>query len=426
MNHVLTLIIILLFLILASGFFSASETSMLSLNRYRLRHLARKKHRAAKRVTQLLKRPDRLLGVILLGNTFANILASSVATVLAIRWYGDIAVVPATFLLALVVLIFSEIVPKTLAVIYPERLAFSASSILVLLLKLFYPLVFCVNILSNGFLSLFNVNLGKKHNDELTNEEVRTLVHETTGQLSLGYKHMMLGVLDLGGMTVTDIKVPRNDIVGIDLTEDWSDILQQLAVGQHTRMPVYKENIDQVMGILHLRKALNLASQQKLDKKNLMNCMEEVYFIPEGTPLNVQLLNFREEKKRIGLIVDEYGDIQGLVTLEDILEEIVGEFTTNLTPSYKNIQRQKDGSYLINGGVSVRELNRKLHWELPVGGPKTLSGLIVEYLETIPESNVCLRLGGYPMEVVEIEENMLKTVRVWGDHSGEELLRHSK
>lgn len=223
----------------------------------------------------------------------------------------------------------------------------------------------------------------------------------------------MLGVLDLGDMTVDDIKVPKNDIVGIDIEESWADILKILSVSEHTRLPVYRENINQVLGMLHTRKVLNLACQGELDKAKLLSCMEEVYFIPEGASLNAQLLNFREEKKRIGLIVDEYGDVQGLLTLEDILEEIVGEFTTNLVPSYKHIQRQKDGCYLLNGTVSIRDLNRKLHLELPVGGPKTLSGLIVEYLETIPEGGVCLKLEGYPIEVIEIEENLLKTVKMW-------------
>ncbi len=403
---------ILLFLILASCFFSASETSMMSLNRYRLRHLVKKNYPVAKRVSRLIERPDRLLGVILIGNTFANILASSVTTILILDWYGEVAVVPATFLLAIIILIFSEIMPKTLAALYPERLAFQASGILSVLLKIFYPIVWCVNAISNGFLSLFNIHVGEKHLDALTSEEVKTLVHETTGHLSVGYKHMMLGVLDLGGMTVSDVKIPRNDIVGIDLQEKISTILEQLSTSAHTRMPVYKENIDKVQGMLHVRKALNLAAAGKLDKENLATCLEEVYFIPEGTPLNIQLLNFRENKQRIGLIVDEYGDIQGLLTLEDILEEIVGEFTTNLVPSYKYIQRQVDGSYLINGSIGIRELNRRLNWNLPTHGPKTLSGLVIEYLETIPEANVGLRLDGYVIEIVEIEENTLKKLKV--------------
>jgi Mg2+/Co2+ transporter CorB len=410
-HHVLLMSLCLL--ILASCFFSASETSMMSINRYRLRHLAQKKHAAATRVSQLLARPDRLLGVILIGNTLANMLASSIGALLAIHWLGDAAVVPASLLLSILILIIAEIMPKTLAVLYPEKIAFSVSRILSVLLKIFYPLVWSVNVISNGLLALFNVRVDKKNRDELSNEEVRTFVHETTGHLAVGYKHMMLGVLDLGGMTVNDVQIAKNDIIGINLKEDLSTILAQLAACQHTRMPVYKENINQVLGMLHLRKALNLAAMGKLDKDNLLSCLEEVYFIPEGTPLNIQLFNFREQKKRIALIVDEYGDIQGLITLEDILEEIVGEFTTNLNASYHPIQKQKDASYIVDGSMSIRELNRCLNWELPTTGPKTLSGLIVEYLETIPETAVGLKIAGHPMEVLEIEENTLKTVKIF-------------
>jgi len=418
LNHMYLLIIALVFLIFVSSFFSGSETGMMALNRYRLRHLASKKgpkNRVAKRVSRLLERPDRLLGIILIGNTFATILVSAIATLLAINLFGDIAVFPASIIIALLMLIFAEVIPKTLAAFYPERLAFAASGLLSILLKLLYPLVLCVNMISNGLLRLWGVNVKEKTLEDLTSDEVRTIVYESTSQISLGYKRMMLGVLDLARMTVDDVKVPRSDIVGIDLDDPWEKILQQLSTAQHTRLPVFTESIDKVQGILHLRKALNLASQGKLNKNNLLKICEEVYFIPEGTALNVQVVNFRQEKCRIGLIVDEYGDIQGLVTLEDILEEIVGEFTTNLSDSYKTIQVQRDGSYLVDGSVSVRELNRRLQLELSIDGPKTLSGLIVEYLEAIPSSNIGLRVDGYPMEVVQVEENTVKLVRIWPD-----------
>ncbi len=386
---------------------------MMAINRYRLRHLMRKNHAAAKRVSRLLERPDRLLGVILIGNTFANMLVSAVTTVIAIELYGSVAVVPATIIVALIVLIFAEITPKTLAVLHPERLAFSASWLLWLLLKLFYPLVFIANCISNGFLKLFKVDIQRATTDDLTGEEMRTLVFESAGQLAVGSKHMMLGVLDLSGISVDDIKVPRNDIVGIDLDASWSVILEQLSTSEHTRLPVFRESIDQVQGILHLRKALNLAANRELDKVKLLAILEETYFIPEGTLLNIQLVNFRQQKCRMGLIVDEYGDIQGLLTLDDILEEIVGEFTTNLPGSNKNIQHQKDGSYMIDGGINIRDLNRQMHWTLPTDGPKTLSGLIVENLETIPDFGVCLSIGEYRIEVVQIEENMVKLVKIW-------------
>ncbi len=416
-NSLHGLLILLFVLVVASGFFSGTETAMMALNRYRLRHLTRQGNKAAQRVSRLLEHPDRLLGVILIGNTFSNMLVSAVTTVIAIRLLGPLGVFPATLFIALIVLIFAEITPKTVAVLNPDRFAYPASWLLSVLLKLVYPLVFCANILSNGFLRLFKIKIKLRELEDLTGEEVRTLVFEATGQLSKGYKRMMLGVLDLGGMTVDDIQVPRNDIVGIDANDSWPEILAQLAHSEHTRLPVYSESIDQVQGMLHLRKALNLAGQGQLDKMSLLSLLEEVYFIPQGTPLNIQLLNFKREKHRIGLVVDEYGDILGLVTLDDILEEIVGEFTTNMSSSYKSIQRQRDGSYLVNGSISIRELNRELHWQLPTDGPKTLSGLIIEYLEIIPTAVVGLRLNGYAVEVVQTEENTIKLVRIWPKQS---------
>jgi Mg2+/Co2+ transporter CorB len=408
------LIIILFVLLLISSFFSGSETAMMAVNRYRLRHLKRQNHKAAQRVIKLLERPDRLLGIILIGNTFANMLISTVTTLVVITLFGNVAVVPATILMALIVLIFAEITPKTLAALHPERFAFPASGSLWLLLKLFYPLVFLANGISNTLLKLFKVNFSKKTSDDLSGEEMRTLVFESVGQLAISSRHMMLGVLDLSAITIDDIKVPRNEILGIDLDLPWPVILQQLSSSAHTRLPIFKENIDQVQGILHLRKALNLAAEGKLNKTTLMDIMEEVYFIPEGTLLNVQLVNFRKQKQRMGLIVDEYGDIQGLLTLDDILEEIVGEFTTNLAGAgKKNIQQLRDGSVQIDGNINIRELNRQLQWTLPTAGPKTLSGLIVENLETIPEGPVCLIIEDYRIEVIQIEENMLKRIKIW-------------
>lgn len=405
------MIIALVVLILISGFFSGSETSMMALNRYRLRHLVRKKNLAAQRVSKLLERPDRLLGVILIGNTFANVLASAVTTVLAIQVFGDFAVVPASILVAFLVLIFAEITPKTIAALYPERLAFPASSILLLLLKIFYPLVWMANTLSNSCLYLFGIRVTKKTVDLLTRDEIKTILYEATGQLD--DKTMMMGVLDLGGKTVDDVKVPRQDIRAINLDNSWPQILEQLSTSHHTRLPVYRDNIDNVLGILHLRKALHLAALGKLAPTTLLTVMEEVYFIPETTALNVQLLNFQQQRKRIGLVVDEYGDIKGLLTLDDILEEIVGDYTTSFVANFKLVELQKDGGYLVDGSASILDINRQLAMELPVDGPKTLSGLIVEYLETIPSSAVSLRLAGYPMDVIKFGENTIKLVKIW-------------
>jgi Mg2+/Co2+ transporter CorB len=407
------LIILLVLLILFSCFFSGSETAMMALNRYKLRHMMKKNHKGALHAGKLLERPDQLLGTILIGNTFANLLASAIATVLALQFFGEWAVLIVAMLLALIVLIFAEIMPKTLAVLYSEQLSLLVSWPLSFLLKLFYPLVWVATAIANGVLRIFGIKVEKGKLDELTGEEVRTLVHESTSQLALGSKKMMLGVLDLGGVTVNDIKVPKTDLVGIDIEAPWEETLKQLATAQHTRLPIYRENIENVSGIIHLRSALNLAAKNQLDKKALLKMAEEVYFIPDSTPLNVQLVNFRRQRKRIGLVVDEYGDIEGLVTIDDILEEIVGEFTTDMADAVKNVTPKKDGSFIVDGGITVRELNRRMHWEFSLSGPVTLSGMIIEYLETIPEKNICLTIDGYHMEVIQLEENMVKKVKVW-------------
>lgn len=404
---------VLVILILIAAFFSAAEIGMMSINRYRLRNLVRKKNPAAKRVSQLLERPDRLLGIILIGNNFANIFASAVATIIAVKLFGDIGVAIATVLLTLIILIFGEITPKTLAALYPEKIAFPSALVLKWLLFFLYPIVWIINTISNGLLRLFRVKLVKGGLDTISHEELRTIVREATGKTLSMYQEMLLSVLDLQKVTVDDIMVPRNEIIGIDLEQDWEEILKQLTVSQHTRLPVYRETIDQVEGMLHLRRALNLLAQNRLNKKTLSEIAGEIYFVPEGTPLNIQLLNFRQKKQRSGLVVDEYGDILGLITLEDILEEIVGEFTTNLAAARKDIQRQKDGSYLVDGSITIRELNRIMKWDFPTHGPKTLNGLIIEYLETLPSTDICLRLAGYPIEIDAVEENKIKTARIW-------------
>jgi Mg2+/Co2+ transporter CorB len=405
------LLIILIFLILLSGFFSSSETAMMSINRYRLRHLAKKHHPAAIRVSQLLDRPDRLLGIILIGNTFANIFASSVATLLALRFWEEIGVTATTLVLTLIVLIFSEITPKILAALYPQPISFFASLPLKLLLRILYPLVWFVSGIANSLLKFFHVEK-KSELDVFSQEELRTIVYEAVGKSASRYQAMLLGILDLGKATVEDIMIPRNEIIGLDLDDEWSKILSQLQRCQHTRIPIYKGSIDYVEGMLHVRKVLHLFAQNKLTKEDLLNAADQVYFIPEGTPLNDQLLNFQQRKARIGLVVDEYGDIEGLVTLEDILEEIVGQFTTDLTAATEEIIPQKDGTYLVEGGINIRELNRSLGWKLPIEGPKTLNGLILEYLQTIPNSLICLKIGNYRLEVVGIEGNFIKTVRI--------------
>ncbi|MDT8384801.1 MAG: HlyC/CorC family transporter [Gammaproteobacteria bacterium] len=403
---------VLIFLIILSAFFSGSETGLVSLNRYRLRHLAKTKHRGATRAAKLLERPDRLIGLILLGNNFVNILASSIATILALRLYGEGGIAIAAGILTLVILIFSEVAPKTLAVLHPERFAFPATWILSPLLKLLYPLVWLVNIAANGLLRLCGVNVNTATSQALSSEELRLVVTEAGAMIPRRHQMMLTNILDLEKATVDDIMVPRNDLIGINMDVDWDDILRQLTNAQHTRMPVYKGDINNVVGMIHVRNTLHLLTQKETQKEDLERWIRPAYFVPEGTPLNKQLLYFQREKRRSALVIDEYGDVQGLVTLEDILEEIVGEFTTDPTMHIKEVHRQSDGTYLVDGSASVRELNRVMHWKLPTSGPKTFSGLITEHMESIPEPGTSLMLAGYPVEIVQTKDNMVKTAQI--------------
>ncbi len=402
----------LIFLIILSAFFSGSETGLVSLNRYRLRHLAKTKHRGAARAAKLLERPDRLIGLILLGNNFVNILASSIATILALRLYGEAGIAIAAAILTLVILIFSEVTPKTLAVLHPERFAFPATFVLSPLLKILYPLVWMVNIAANGLLRLGGINTDTATSQALSSEELRMVVTEAGAMIPRRHQMMLTNILDLEKVTVDDIMIPRNELVGIDMHDEWDDILKQLTNSQHTRMPVFDTDINNVLGMIHVRNTLQLLTQKETSKEDLKRWIHPAYFVPEGTPLNKQLLHFQQEKRRSGLVVDEYGDVQGLVTLEDILEEIVGEFTTDPATHIKEVHRQKDGTFLVDGSASIRELNRVMQWELPTNGPKTFSGLITEHMESIPEPGTSLMLAGYPVEIVQTKDNMVKTAQI--------------
>lgn len=404
---------LLVFLVLASAFFSASETSMMAINRYRLRHLAAKKHPGAQRVSRLLERPDKLIGLILLGNNFVNILASSIGTVIAVELMGEAGIVVAAGLLTVIILVFGEVTPKTVAALYPEKIAFSSSLLINLLLILFYPLVWILNGITNGLLRLLGYTVQEGNNQHLHPEELRTIVHEAGSIISKRHQQMLLGILDLEKVTVEDIMIPRNEIMGIDLDAPLDVIIEQLSTSQHTRLPLYRDNIDNVIGMLHLRHVVHLMQKEEFNKMALEEISRENYFVPEGTPLHTQLLNFQRHRRRIGLVVNEYGDIQGLVTLEDILEEIVGEFTSNPDALSPDIHPQEDGSLLVDASITIRELNRVMQWHLPTEGPKTLNGLILEYLETIPEAGISLRLEGYPIEIIQATNNAVKTVRIY-------------
>ena len=408
-------------LILASAYFSSSETAMMSLNRYRLKHLARNKHAGASRASKLLETPDKLIGVILIGNNFVNFLAAAIATTIAIQIFGEPAPLITAIVLTLVVLIFAEVTPKTIAALYPEKIAHPSSLILLLLLKILYPVVWMVNVVSNALVRVLGFNsVSDDSHQQLSAEELRTVVYESSERISRRRQGMLLNILDLEHVTVNDILVPRHDIVGIDIEANTDEILSLISSSQHTRMPVYKKDINNLVGILHLRSVGKLIRLETVNKTAILGETIEPYYIPESTPLHIQLSKFQTQKLRMAVVVDEYGAIKGLVTLEDILEEIVGEFTTDLANSSKDFHAQQDGSYLIDGSTSIRDINRNLSWNLDNTGAKTLSGLLTEMLQSIPDSSVGIRLDGYYAETVQIKGNVIRTVKMWQKEKVEE------
>ena len=386
---------------------------MLSLNRYRLKHLKKSGHKGAEKASNLLDRTDQLISVILIGNNFVNILASSIATVIAIRLWGDAGIAIATAILTFIILIFAEITPKTIAAYHPEKVAFPAAHILQPLLRILYPMVWSVNLITNFLLTKLGFSTNGDDENHLSREELRTLVNESSTLIPRKHQEMLLGILDLEKVTINDIMIPRNELVGIDIDNDLDDIFQQLKTSQHTRLPVYKGDINNIIGILHLRSMTRVLSHTEPNKALLLQACSEPYFTPESTTLNTQLIHFQREKRRIAIVVDEYGDVLGIATMEDILEEIVGEFTTDYSSSSsQDIIPQNDGTFLIDGAATIRHINKSLDWSLPVAGPKTLNGLITETLETIPDTPVCLYLHGHKTEIRQIKDNTIKTAQV--------------
>jgi Mg2+/Co2+ transporter CorB len=407
------LIAALLCLIFLSAFFSGSETGLMTLNRYRLRHLANKGHPGARRAQKLLLRQDRLIGLILLGNNFVNVLASILMTLITLRIYNDTGLLfAAGLVLTIVILLFAEVTPKTLAALHPERVAFPAAFVYTPLLKLLWPLVWIVNGIANGLLKLLGVSPEHGSSNALTTEELRTVVTEAGAMIPKRHRSMLLNLMDLEKVTVEDIMVPRNEVTGIDIEANWDISRKLLTESQYTRLPLYREDIDHVIGILHMRKVLPLLHRDQLDPETLKSIARVPYFIPKSTSLNRQLLNFQREHRRIGFAVDEYGEIQGLVTLEDILEEIVGEFTSDPAAHIEDVQPQTDGTWMVDGSISIRSLNTALGMSLSTDGPKTLNGLIIEHMEMIPEPGTSLLLDNHPVDIMQIKENMVKTVRI--------------
>ncbi len=406
------LFVILVVLIACSAFFSSSETAMMALNRYRLKNLADKGHRSAKLASRLLDQPDRLLGVILLGNNLVNLSAASISTIAALRLYGETAIAVFTFILTLIVLVFAEVAPKTLAMRHPEKIAFPASYILIVLLWVLYPIVWIINIVANRFLRLFNIK-PQLNRDALNKDELRTVVSQAESLIPKSHHDMLMSILDLERITVEDIMVPRSAIEGIDLDDEWEEILEQLATSHHTRLPVFKGSLDNVVGVLHLRRAIHAVQTNDLDREKLVELLRPAYFVPEDTPVMQQLLIMQKERRRLGLAVDEYGDLQGMITMDEILEEIIGEFNTQVPGDLQDVHKQSDGSYMVNGMASIRDLNRNLGWQLPVNGPKTLNGLILEKLEDIPQTGTTMLIDNYPVEVVQTKGAAVRMVRIY-------------
>ncbi len=392
---------------------------MMSLNRYRLRHMVKQGHKGAKRASKLLARTDRLIGVILIGNNFVNIAAASIATLIAQRIWADnpeMGVTIATILLTLVILIFAEVTPKTIAANHPEKISFPASFLLQPLLILLMPFVWVVNGIANFIIRLTRLDIDQNSKDLLSTEEFRTLVHEAGAVIPLRRQQMLLSILDLETVKVNDIMVPRNEISGIDLDDSIRDIEMQLRNSQHTRLPVWKGNINNIIGILHMRNAAKVLAQESFNKAELLQATREPYFVPETAQLHNQLFHFQSAQRRIAIVVDEYGEVQGIATLEDILEEIVGEFTTDISSTSQDITPQEDGSYIVDGTTTIRELNKALSFDLSVDGPKTFSGLIIEALEAIPESNVCLRIENYQIEILKVQANTIANAKIMKRH----------
>ena len=404
--------VLLVILLILSAFFSGSETGMMALNRYRLRH-QKKKSSGARRAAKLLEKPDRLIGLILIGNNAVNILAAIIANMLAIIYVGE-AAAPwvATASLTVLVLVFSEVTPKTIAAQNPEWFAFRTSHIMRPLMQVMVPLVVLINKFTNFVISLLGFDPTKDRDDGLDSEELKSLVDLSSHKLSSNNQGMLKGILDLENITIEDIMIPRNEMQGIDLEEPIDSIKSAILDSEYTRQPLYKGDINNIIGVFNTRKAHHLLKSQKVSHKLVRQLSEKAYFIPESTTLMNQLLNFRDKKARFGIVVDEYGEVQGLVTLEDILEEIVGDFTTDIADQIDEIHKISKDKFEIDGGATIREINKATGWSLPTDGPKTLNGLVLEQLENIPDGNISFLIDNYCFETANIEGAMVKKVSV--------------
>ena len=405
------LITSIFFLLCLSAFFSSAETGMMALNRFKLKHLVKQRNKSAIRANKLLQRPDRLLGIILIGNNFVNILAAALTTILCLRLFGDSGVLIGSIILTMIVLIFAEVTPKTFAANYSEKVALPSSLILKFLQKLLYPLVWIVNFFSNSILKLLGVK-EKESDEDLSPEELKSILENSGDLIPSRYQEMLLSVLELDKISIDEIMIPKNEIIGIDLSKDIEEIGDFLKDSKKEFFPIFDQNLDDLKGIINLYGINSFLSSQKKDTESLLQNSEEVYFALENTSLNIQLNNFQKDKKKVAVVLDEYGSVKGMVDIKDILEEIVGELSDPHEEVKIDIKEQKDGSYLIDAGISAREVNKRLGWDLPLSGPKTLNGLILENTETIPEANISLEIENYLIETVLIKDNMIKFAKV--------------
>jgi Mg2+/Co2+ transporter CorB len=406
------LFIFLTILLIISAFFSGTETSMMAVNRNRLKALAKKGDKKANLVNQLLSKIDELIGVILLGNNFVNILASAISTILAIRLWGDGSIAWASLLLTAIILIFAEVTPKTFAAKHPERIALFSAKIIWFLIKILKPLLWLINIISKTILKAFHIDNNKENEQNLSREELKIAVNEAQGFVSSKYQKILLNIIDLEKETVDDIMIPRNELLGVDI-QDEKNVLEQIAHTQHTRLLVFDGNENNIIGLIHMRNVVNLYAKNEFSMETLRQIIKKPYFILEGTKLSKQLVNFQREKRRLALVVDEYGDVQGMVVLEDILEEIVGNFTSNYNEKFEEIEKQIDGSYLIDAKINIKELNRNLNLKIPINKAKTINGLILEHLENIPKKNTSLKIGNYLFDIVQTSKYGVKLVKLW-------------
>lgn len=405
-------LVLVLFLMVFAAFFAATEIGMMSINRYRLRHLVKSGDRKAQLVLDQLSRPEQLLSSVLIGNTLTNIFASMAMTFVGQRLYAETGVVIAEIILTILLLVFAEMAPKTWAAHNPEKVSFALIYPLRMMQWIFWPLGYITTFLSHYVLTILGGGMQKASREKLSYEELRAVMNEAEGFLGTEHQTMLLSLLDLERAQVEDVMIPLSEIVGIDITESWSDILEQFMTMQHARIPLYRHSIDQLVGVVHIRHIMQMQLGGNLDLENLIHAAEEPLFIPAGTPLNLQILQFRAKRTRSGFVVNEYGDLLGLVTMEDILEEVVGEFTTDVNDLYQEIMPQENGEYIIDASVTLKQLYRALGWEFPQIGPRTLSGLIIEHLGYIPNAECCLKIFDFQVTILRVEEQMIKTVRV--------------